>query len=120
MEFTSRIAEYATVLLDLAGIVVLVGGFGYSLLRALRPSRGDDTRYRRMRQDMGRTILLGLELLVAADIVRTVAIEPSMERVGVLAVVVLVRTFLSMSIEVELQGRLPWRAREEPGERTPH
>jgi uncharacterized membrane protein len=65
--------------------------------------------YRRFRQDVGRAILLGLELLVAADIIRTVAIRPTLESVGVLAGIVLVRTFLSFSLDVELTGVWPWR-----------
>jgi uncharacterized membrane protein len=60
------------------------------------------------RQRLGRAILLGLELLVAADIIRTVAVTPTVESVAVLAGIVLVRTFLSFSLEVELTGRWPW------------
>ena len=65
--------------------------------------------YQGFRRDVGRAVLLGLELLVAADILRTVAIEPTLDNVMVLALIVLVRTFLSFSLEVELSGRLPWR-----------
>ncbi len=57
----------------------------------------------------GRTILLGLEFLVAADIIRTVAVEPSLENVAVLGLIVLIRTFLSFSPEVEIDGSLSWR-----------
>jgi uncharacterized membrane protein len=65
--------------------------------------------YRRFRQNVGRAILLGLELLVAADIIRTVAISPTLQSVAVLSGIVLVRTFLSFSLEVELTGRWPWQ-----------
>ena len=58
---------------------------------------------------MGRSILLGLELLVAADIIRTVAVTPTFESVGVLAIIVLIRTFLSFSLELEITGRWPWQ-----------
>jgi len=68
-------------------------------------SRGDLPGFR---QNLGRSILLGLELLVAGDIVRTVAVAPTLETVLVLALIVLMRTFLSMSLEVELKGRWPW------------
>ena len=61
------------------------------------------------RASLGRAILLGLEFLVAADIIGTVAIEPTMESVAVLAGIVLIRTFLSISLEVEIEGRPPWR-----------
>ncbi len=70
-----------------------------------RPGRED---YRRYRQGIGRAILLGLELLVAGDIIRTVAVSPTYQSVGILAAIVAIRTFLSMSLEVELEGRWPW------------
>lgn len=65
--------------------------------------------YRSYRQSLGRSILLGLELLVAADIIRTVAVTPTFESVGVLAIIVLIRTFLSFSLELEITGRWPWQ-----------
>jgi len=65
--------------------------------------------YHALRQAVGKTILMGLELLVAADIVRTVAIDPTFLTVGVLGLIVLVRTFLSWSLEVEINGIWPWR-----------
>ena len=61
---------------------------------------------------MGRSLLLGLEFLVAGHIIKTVAIEPTIESVIVLAVIVVVRTVLSLSIDVEIAGRWPWRAAE--------
>ena len=64
------------------------------------------------RADMGRGVLLGLELLVAADIVGTVAIAPTFDSLGVLAIVILIRTFLSISLGVEIEGHWPWRRRE--------
>jgi uncharacterized membrane protein len=66
-------------------------------------------QYRIFRQRLGRAILLGLELLVAADIIRTVAVTPTFTSAGVLGVIVVIRTFLSFSLEVELEGRLPWQ-----------
>ena len=64
--------------------------------------------FRRM---LGRAILTGLELLVAADIIRTVAIDPTLESVAILGLIVIIRTFLSFSLEVEIYGRLPWQKR---------
>ena len=64
--------------------------------------------YRVVRTVFARTILLGLEFLVAADIIRTVVVQPSLENVAVLGLIVLIRTFLSFSLEVELDGRWPW------------
>ncbi|SFP27371.1 Uncharacterized membrane protein [Amycolatopsis arida] len=97
---------------EVAGVVVIVVGalvatavFGYRVTRGER-SGG---LYRGYRQSLGRAILLGLEFLVAGDIIGTVAVDPSLQSVGVLAAIVLVRTFLSFSLEVELEGRWPWQ-----------
>ena len=101
--------EYVGKAIDAAGVVVIVVGIAYaSVLFALRRSGGLDA-FREYRQGLGRAILLGLEILVAADIIRTVAVSPTFQSVGVLAVIVLVRTFLSFSLEVELEGRWPWQ-----------
>ncbi|MFN2535211.1 MAG: DUF1622 domain-containing protein [Pseudonocardiaceae bacterium] len=85
------------------GIVVASGIFAARLQG--RPGRED---YRRYREGIGRAILVGLEFLVAGDIIRTVAVSPTFQSVGVLAAIVAIRTFLSMSLEVELEGRWPW------------
>lgn len=71
-----------------------------------------ETVFRQVRQSLGRGILLGLEFLVAADIIHTVAVELTFRTVGMLAVIVLIRTFLSFALEVELTGRWPWRQAE--------
>ncbi len=89
------------------GIGIVAGSIRY--LRHLRTA--PDQAYQMYRQGLGRSILLGLELLVAGDIVRTVAIDPTFTSLGVLAVIVAVRTFLSWSLEVELKGRWPWQGR---------
>jgi len=98
--------------IDLVGVAVIVIGIaiagGYFVIGVAAREPFQPT-YRRLRQWVGRAILLGLELLVAGDIIRTVAIEPTFESVGVLAAIVLVRTFLSWSLEVELNGRWPWQ-----------
>ncbi|WP_347110115.1 DUF1622 domain-containing protein [Paenarthrobacter sp. S56] len=102
--------------MDFAGVAVMVIGAVVSLPMALRgyqPKRADGlapfSPYRAYRQLLGRSILLGLELLVAADIIRTVAVTPTFESVGVLAIIVLIRTFLSFSLELEITGRWPWQ-----------
>ncbi len=64
--------------------------------------------YQTYRQGIGRAILLGLEILVAADIIRTVAVEPTFQSVGILAIIVLIRTFLSATLELEIEGHWPW------------
>lgn len=96
--------------IDAAGVAVIAAGAvlatGIAIGRLLR--RTPNT-YRLFRGQLGRAILLGLELLVAADIIRTVAITPTAQSVAVLAGIVLIRTFLSWSLELEITGRWPWQ-----------
>ena len=73
---------------------------------------GFDEAYRSYRKHLGRAILLGLEFLVAADIIGTVAVEPTFTNIGVLAGIVLIRTFLSFALELEIEGRWPWQRTE--------
>ncbi|MFE3448327.1 DUF1622 domain-containing protein [Nonomuraea sp. NPDC059194] len=103
--------ETAGTLLDLFGVLVIVAGTVFATAAFCRHVVRHQavSAYPAYRQGVGRTILLGLELLVAADIIKTVAISPTFQSVGVLAAVVLVRTFLSVSLQVELDGRWPWR-----------
>ena len=101
--------------IDAAGVVVIVTGAAIAFVAAaVRLSRREREVYRRFRQQLGRVILLGLELLVAGDIVRTVAATPNLTSVAVLASIVLIRTFLSFSLEVETTGRWPWQKRDVP------
>jgi uncharacterized membrane protein len=109
-----ELAEGVGKAVDAAGIVAIVVGAliaTVAFAAALRSSPVAEA-YRSYRRGLGRAILLGLELLVAADIIRTVAIEPTFESVGVLAVIVLIRTFLSFTLEVEISGRWPWGQRQ--------
>jgi uncharacterized membrane protein len=96
---------------DAAGVLaIVIGAIVATLLAAgalLRSQKG--TIYATYRERLGRSILLGLELLVAADIIRTVAVTPTFESVGVLALIVLIRTFLSFTLELEMTGRWPWQ-----------
>jgi uncharacterized membrane protein len=97
---------------EVIGAAVLLGGLFVSMglgLRALRRTGVGATAYRVIRQAFGGVILLGLEILVAADLVRTVAVQPTMQSVLVLGVIVLIRTVLSFSLETEIEGVPPWR-----------
>ena len=96
---------------EVVGVVVLAIGSLIALVRAAAAVlRGNGRRaYLGARQDVGRAILLGLEILIVADIVQTITIDPTLESALTLGVIVLVRTFLSFSLEIELNGRLPWR-----------
>ncbi|NES16215.1 MULTISPECIES: DUF1622 domain-containing protein [Micromonospora] len=111
---TKEIIERIGALLDLAGVLVIALGVGVAtvvfVLRWWRTRLVVD-HYRAYRQGVGRAILLGLEFLVGGDIIRTVAVSPTFTSVGVLALIVLVRTFLSFSLEVELDGRWPWQGK---------
>lgn len=105
---------------DAVGVAaVIIGTLLAALFAASRLLRREGEVYRKFRQFLGRSILLGLELLVAADIIRTVAVTPSMESVAVLAAIVLIRTFLSWSLELEITGRWPWQKRPEGAEAEP-
>lgn len=95
---------------DGVGVLVIVGGIVLASARMFwREAPDGETRFTVYRQDVGRAILLGLEFLVAGDIIRTVVVAPTMDNVLVLAVIVAIRTFLSMSLQVELEGRWPWQ-----------
>jgi uncharacterized membrane protein len=97
---------------EIAGVVLIIGGLVLATARYLLVRKAESvTRYQRYRQDLGRAILLGLEVLVAADIVRTVAFTPTIESVLVLAMIVAIRTFLSWSLALELEGHWPWQRR---------
>ena len=97
---------------ELVGIGVIIVGIAYGFFNFARGFR-QNTAYVAFRQQVGKAILLGLEILVAADIILTVTTDPTLEKVAVLGLVVLIRTFLSFSLEVELEGRWPWQG--EPG-----
>ena len=98
--------------IEVVGILTVVLGLVLAGVRGLLAATGGggaEAAYRVVRTVFGRSILLGLEFLVAADIIRTVAVQPSLENVAVLGLIVLIRTFLSFSLEVEIDGRWPWR-----------
>lgn len=106
--------------MDAAGVAVIVVGIVAAVGMSagqLRTEKAADA-YRSLRQRVGRAILLGLEVLVAADIIRTVAVSPTLESAGSLAIIVAIRTALSFSLEVELYGRWPWQGRDQGGRAT--
>jgi len=96
---------------EVVGVGVIVVGFAVALVRSVICARKAGYRrgYEEMRATFGRSVLLGLEVLVAADIIRTVAVEPTIDNLLVLGLLVLIRTFLSWSLEVEIDGRWPWQ-----------
>jgi uncharacterized membrane protein len=107
-----EVIETVGKVIDGIGVAVIALGAimaGVVTVRKMLGSTGDAYKY--FREQLGRSILLGLEFLVAADIIRTVALTPTWESVLVLAGIVLIRTFLSFSLEVEISGRWPWQQR---------
>lgn len=107
--------HWISLLAEAVGVAVIVlGAVVATAVFLLRLARGEArASYHAFRSTLARGILLGLEFLVAADIIGTVAIEPTLENLYVLGLIVLIRTFLSFSLEVEIDGRWPWqRARE--------
>jgi uncharacterized membrane protein len=106
-----EIIETLGAAIDVAGVLAIILGLLIAVIRYIAIFRATVDGYVRFRQDIGRAILLGLEVLVAADIIRTVAVTPTPVGVAVLAGIVLIRTFLSFSLEVELNGRFPWQER---------
>lgn len=110
MDRFSQIIEFIGSVMDALGVLVLIVGAFYSMaIFVLRRQVGAEDPYNSCRKNMGKAILLGLELLVAADIIRTVVVSPTIENVLTLGLVVLIRTFLSISLQVELEGRWPWQ-----------
>ncbi|MEJ7800751.1 MAG: DUF1622 domain-containing protein [Ilumatobacter sp.] len=96
---------------EIVGVFVMVIGIVWALGRFAIVVRSQPDAYAAARRSIGRSILLGLEILVAGDIVRTVAISPTLTSVAVLGAIVVIRTFLSFALEVELEGRWPWQQR---------
>lgn len=112
IDVVKPIAEWCAATIELVGILIIVILALYSLAHgALGLLKKEDAEgaFRQVRQRLGRGILLGLEFLVAADIIHTVAVELTFKTVGVLAIIVLIRTFLSFTLDVELTGRWPWQ-----------
>ena len=107
--------------IEIGGIAIIVLGLlGASIVvlwQVLRGRSGSEA-FSLYRSNLGRAILLGLEFLVAADIINTVAIDPTVQSLLVLGGIVLIRTFLSFSLEVEIEGRWPWERRKAEGERS--
>lgn len=113
-EVVRPLAEFCAAVIEAVGVAIIAGGTVLALVTVLRRQwEGADREaiYYEVRQTLGRGILIGLEFLVAADIIHTVAVELTLNTIGVLAIVVLIRTFLSFTLEVELTGRWPWQDR---------
>jgi uncharacterized membrane protein len=104
MEHVVQAFEVAGVAILAIGSIIAIVGAAIAVIRGERAEA-----YERARRDIGRAILLGLEVLIIADIVQTITIDPTLESALALGLIVVVRTFLSFSLEIELEGVVPWR-----------
>ena len=110
MSYEETISDIVKVVEGVGAGIMIVGGlaaFAAFGRRSLRRSGTD--AYERLRRDLGRSILLGLEVLIIADIVRTIIVDPTLESVAVLGAIVVIRIVLSFALEVEIEGTWPWR-----------
>jgi uncharacterized membrane protein len=115
VEFIRESIEWAALAIEVFGAIVIVAGVikvavTRGTLRDLL-QLGTPDAYDSYKHQLGKSLLMGLEFLVAADVVRTVALDPTLNNVAILGLLVLVRTFLSWSLTVEIEGRWPWQSR---------
>ena len=110
VESFRHIMEIVGTSVDGVGVFIVAGGMLVATARlAVHRAHETGNYYSLYRQDVGRAILLGLEFLIAGDIIRTVVVAPTLQNVVVLGIIVLIRTFLSLSLQLEIEGKLPWR-----------
>ena len=113
MEYFRHIMQVVGTSVDGVGVFIVAAGMVAAtirlVLRLRDRARGTGNYYSLYRQDVGRAILLGLEFLIAGDIIRTVVVAPTLQNVVVLGMIVLIRTFLSLSLQLEIEGKLPWQ-----------
>ncbi len=114
-----EVLEIIGIIFDVIGVLIICIGILLAFLRYFRRTpqpNGDDVMpspYRLLKIEIGLALLLGLEVLVAADIIKTVAIEPTFTSLGVLGLLVVIRTFLSWTLVLEIEGRWPWQPERE-------
>jgi len=116
MEGIIEAVEISGLIIDILGVLVILGGIVWGLLYWVRDRLTHSdvcSVYRDCRQRIGRAIVLGLEILVASDIIHTVVVEPTFGNAGVLAVIVVVRTFISWTLVLDLEARWPWQPERE-------
>jgi len=111
--------EFVAMAIELIAVAIIAGAIVYAISHflfqsILRPDEGG--QYQQLKVRLGKALLLGLEILVAADIIRTVALEATLQSVAVLGLLVLIRTFLSWALVVEIEGRWPWQPKRDDEE----
>jgi uncharacterized membrane protein len=108
--------EYSAQAIEMFAVAIIMIAIVHGTIRYLiRVNQKMSDAYQRLKAQLGKALLLGLEFLVAADIVRTVALEPNLQNVVILGLLVIIRTFLSWSLVVEIEGHWPWRGAEGRG-----
>ncbi|MBL4918917.1 DUF1622 domain-containing protein [Szabonella alba] len=113
LEIIAQLLEFCGVLAILAGIVLAI----WEALRHALRQRDGSLIFDLFRTRLARSILIGVEFLIAADLIGTVTVDPTLQNLGELAIIVVIRTFLSFTLEVEIAGRWPWqRHRDRPSE----
>ena len=105
------IVSWSSYLIEIAGVIAVVLGAVWATVGYFIQFRRDSQAYESFRAHLGRGILVGLEFLVAADIIRTVGVEPTWNSVGILVIIVLIRTFLSTTLSMEINAWFPWERR---------
>lgn len=113
MQFTELIS-FAGYAIEAIGVLVIILGSCVSSVAFMRTFRQlpEGVAYKTYRRQLGRSIILGLEFLIAGDIIRTVVVSASLESVAVLGLIILIRTFLSVTLHLEVEGRWPWQPEE--------
>lgn len=107
-----EIFEIIVIAFEILGVAAMIIGFAVAAILAIRllvRGGGGRAAYLTLRSALGASILLGLEVLVAADLIRTISSDPTLEEVAVLGLIVLIRTVLSISLQIEMDGVVPWR-----------
>ena len=107
-------------IIESVGVLVIVLGSIVSCVRFVKCFRklSGDTAYREFRRDLGRSIIVGLEFLIAGDIIRTVVVADTLANVATLALIILIRTILSLTLHLEVEGRWPWQENEQDRKRN--
>ena len=108
VSYEEIVGDVAKVVEAFGVAILVVGGIGAFAIATVRLLRGAPETYSTLRGSLGRVILLGLEVLIIGDIIRTIVVDPTIQSVGVLGLIVLIRIVLSFSLEVEIDGAWPW------------
>jgi uncharacterized membrane protein len=119
MDTSHTLIEIGASATEAMAVLLIAGAFVFASVRFLvHTGRHGSNPYERYKLFLGRALSLGLEFLVAADVIRTVILPPTLSNIGVLAAIILTRTFLSWSLVVEMEGRWPWQAAPIPNQKA--